>query len=120
MNTYFIESPSNIATSNLNLKNLRHCLLIVHFLPIRPSSVLTENSCGMVEDHCATNPSIITEDLNNSAYALRELCPGATYKQIEQALSLVTCSTPYVIGLRACLIPMCNWIPNRRSKAGLF
>ena len=64
-----------------------HCLFIVHFLPIRPSSVLTENSFGMIEDHCAISSSVITEDLNNSAYALREVCPDATYKQIEQALS---------------------------------
>lgn len=48
---------------------------------------MTENSFGMFEDHCATSPSVITEDLNNSAYALRELCPDATYKQIEEALS---------------------------------
>lgn len=41
----------------------------------------------MIEDHCAISSSVITEDLNNSAYALREVCPDATYKQIEQALS---------------------------------
>ena len=64
-----------------------HCLFIFYFLPIRLSSVLTENSFGMVEDQCVTSPSVITEDLNNSAYALREVCPDATCKQIEQALS---------------------------------
>ena len=48
---------------------------------------MTENSFGMVEDHCATSLAVITEDLNNSSYALREVCPDATYKKIEQALS---------------------------------
>lgn len=86
MHTYLIELPSNTATTNLNLKKIRHCLLIIHFLPTRPSSVMTENSFGMVEDHSANSPSVITEDLNNSAYALRESCPDATYKQIEQAI----------------------------------
>ena len=69
------------------MNNLAHCVFIAHFLSIRPCSVLTENSFGIIEDHCATSSSVVTEDLNNSADALREVCPDAAYKQIEQALS---------------------------------
>lgn len=87
MNTCFIESRSNIATSNLKFEKFKALSINCSFSSNWPSSVLTEHSCGMVKDHCATNPSVITEDLNNSAYTLRELFPDATYKQIEQALS---------------------------------
>ena len=46
---------------------------------------MTENSFGMIEDHCAISSSVITEDLNN-----RERCVQMQLINISNGHSVIT------------------------------